>query len=150
MSQDSDVEKTEEPTPQRKEKARKDGNVPRSKELTSLLMLLMGWGLILLGGDIAVRKLLLLLQNGLSFDRMMLLDATSMIRQLKQLFTMGATSVLPILLGLFLTGIASPMLLGGLNFSGKSLKFDIKRINPLSGLKRMVSMQVVSELLKVF
>ncbi|MFV0265132.1 MAG: flagellar biosynthesis protein FlhB [Kluyvera sp.] len=148
MSQDSDVEKTEEPTPQRKEKARKDGNVPRSKELTSLLMLLMGWGLILLGGDIAVRKLLLLLQNGLSFDRMMLLDATSMIRQLKQLFTMGATSVLPILLGLFLTGIASPMLLGGLNFSGKSLKFDIKRINPLSGLKRMVSMQVVSELLK--
>ncbi|WP_433637267.1 flagellar biosynthesis protein FlhB [Kluyvera georgiana] len=148
MSQDSDVEKTEEPTPQRKEKARKDGNVPRSKELTSLLMLLMGWGLILLGGDIAVRKLLLLLQNGLSFDRMMLLDAMSMIRQLKQLFTMGATSVLPILLGLFLTGIASPMLLGGLNFSGKSLKVDIKRINPLSGLKRMVSMQVVSELLK--
>ncbi|POT54765.1 flagellar biosynthesis protein FlhB [Citrobacter amalonaticus] len=148
MSQDSDVEKTEEPTPQKKEKARKDGNVPRSKELTSLLMLLMGWGLILLGGDIVARKLVLLLQNGLSFDRMMLLEPMSMVRQLRLLLTMAATSILPILLGLFLTAISASMLLGGINLSGKSLKFDLKRINPLSGLKRMVSAQVVSELLK--
>lgn len=148
MSQDSDVEKTEEPTPQRKEKARKEGNVPRSKELTSLLMLLVGWGLILFSGDIVARKLALLLQNGLNFDRMILLDPMSMVRQLWLLFTMAATSVLPILLGLFLTGVSAPVLLGGLNFSGKSLKFDIKRINPLSGLKRMLSAQMVSELLK--
>lgn len=148
MSQESDVEKTEEPTPQKKEKARKDGNVPRSKELTSLLMLLVGWGLILAGGDLVARKLLLLLQNGLSFDRMMLVDPTSMIRHFRQLLTMAATSVLPILLGLFLTAISAPMLLGGMNLSGKSLKLDLKRINPLPGLKRMVSAQMVSELLK--
>ncbi len=43
MSEESDVEKTEDPTPYRREKARKEGQIPRSKELTSVLMLLVGW-----------------------------------------------------------------------------------------------------------
>jgi flagellar biosynthetic protein FlhB len=51
MSEESDVEKTEEPTPTRISKAREEGQVPRSKELTSLLMLLVGWMLIMLGGS---------------------------------------------------------------------------------------------------
>lgn len=42
MSENSDVEKTEEPTPQRKEKARDDGQVLRSRELSSFLMMLSG------------------------------------------------------------------------------------------------------------
>lgn len=148
MSEESDVEKTEDPTPQRREKAREEGQIPRSKELTSLLMLLVGWSLILFGGDVVARKLALVLQNGLSFDRMIILDTTSMIRQLRHLLLMAATSVLPILLGLFLTGISAPAILGGIQLSGKSFKFDMKRINPLPGLKRMVGAQLVSELIK--
>ncbi|WP_058913566.1 flagellar biosynthesis protein FlhB [Entomohabitans teleogrylli] len=146
--QDSDAEKTEEPTPQRKAKVRQEGNVPRSRELTSLLMLLVGWGLIVSGGDLIARRLALLLHSGLSFDRMLLLDASAMARQLRHLLVMAATSVVPLLLGLLLTGLVAPMLLGGINFSAKSLKVDLKRLNPLSGLKRMVSAQMVSELLK--
>ncbi|WP_435927722.1 flagellar biosynthesis protein FlhB [Dryocola sp. BD613] len=148
MSEESDVEKTEEPTPQRREKAREEGQIPRSKELTSLLMLLVGWSLILFGGDVVARKLAMLLQSGLSFDRMMVLDPGSMIRQLRQLLLMAASSVLPILLGLFLTGICASALLGGVQLGGKSFKFDMKKINPLPGLKRMVSGQMVSELVK--
>jgi flagellar biosynthetic protein FlhB len=148
MSEESDVEKTEEPTPQRREKAREEGQIPRSKELTSLLMLLVGWGLILSGGDALASRLAMLLQSGLRFDRMMILDPNSMIRQLRQLLLMAATSVLPMLLGLFLTGICASALLGGVKFGGKSFKFDMKKINPLPGLKRMVSGQMVSELIK--
>lgn len=148
MSEESDVEKTEEPTPQRLEKAREEGQIPRSKELTSLLMLLVGWCLIALGGDVAARKLALLLQTGLSFDRLMILDTTSMIRQLCHLLSMASASILTILLGLFLTGIIAPGLLGGVQLGSKSFKFDITRINPLPGLKRMVSAEMVSELIK--
>ncbi|CAM3883890.1 flagellar biosynthesis protein FlhB [Rahnella bruchi] len=148
MSQESDVEKTEEPTPHRLSKAREDGQIPRSKELTSLLMLLIGWMLILLGGTHLAGKLNLLLHNGLTFDRMLVLDTKMMLLRVGDLLRMGVLSVLPILLGLFITGLASPLLLGGLNFSGKSLKVDLKRLNPLSGFKRMFSMQVLSELLK--
>lgn len=148
MSEESDVEKTEEPTPHKLSKAREDGQIPRSKELTSLLMLLVGWFLILLGGNHVAGKLALLLHNGLTFDRLLVLDTDMMLIRVYELFKMAIISVLPVLLGLFITGISSPMLLGGLNLSGKSLKVDLKRLNPLSGFKRMFSTQVVSELLK--
>lgn len=148
MSEESDVEKTEEPTPTKLAKAREEGQVPRSKELTSLLMLLIGWMLIMLGGSHLAGKLSLLLHNGLTFDRLVMLDSKLMLLRAGELFSMAVFSVLPILVGLFITGITSPMLLGGLNISGKSIKVDLKRLNPLSGFKRMFSTQVVSELLK--
>src|SRR5471032_3321201 len=148
MSEESDVEKTEEPTPTKLSKAREEGQVPRSKELTSLLMLLVGWMLIMLGGSHLAGKLSLLLHNGLTFDWLVMLDSTLMLRRAGELFNMAVFSVLPILVGLFITGVTSPMLLGGLNISGKSIKVDLKRLNPLSGFKRMFSTQVVSELLK--
>lgn len=45
MSEESESDKTEDPTPHRKKKAREEGQVPRSRELTTLAMLLVGWGL---------------------------------------------------------------------------------------------------------
>lgn len=39
---DSDEEKTEDATPRREEKAREEGQIPRSRELTTFLMLLGG------------------------------------------------------------------------------------------------------------
>ncbi|WP_145542208.1 flagellar biosynthesis protein FlhB [Yersinia alsatica] len=148
MSEESDVEKTEEPTPHKLSKAREEGQIPRSKELTSLLMLLVGWFLILLGGSHVIGMLARLLHNGLMFDRLLVLDSKMMLIRGHSLFKTAIVAVLPILLGLFITGISSPMLLGGLNLSGKSLKVDLKRLNPAKGFKRMFSTQVVSELLK--
>lgn len=148
MSEESDVEKTEEPTPTRLEKAREEGQIPRSKELTSLLMLLVGCMLLIVSGTHLVDKLLLLMHNGLTFNRIMVLDPKQQLSRTGELLSMGFLSVLPILLGLFITGIAAPIALGGIHFSGKSISFDFKRLNPLSGFKRMFSTQMLSELLK--
>ena len=49
MSDESD-DKTEAPTPHRLEKAREEGQIPRSRELTSLLILLVGVSVIWFGG----------------------------------------------------------------------------------------------------
>ncbi|WP_312629446.1 flagellar biosynthesis protein FlhB [Scandinavium sp.] len=148
MSEESDVEKTEDPTPHRRQKAREEGQIPRSKELTSILMLLIGWLLMLVGGHHVASRLMLLLHDGLTFDSLLVSDLNVTLSRACKLLSMAMFSVLPILLGLFFTGIASPAILGGINLSGKALKVDLKRLNPLSGLKRMFSMQVVSELLK--
>lgn len=148
MSEESDVEKTEDPTPHRREKAREEGQIPRSKELTSLLMLLSGWLLILVGGDGAARKLAQVLHHALSFDRAAAVDPQLMLRQLTEHFGMAVMSVLPLLLGLFICAIAASTLIGGLHFSSKSLKVDLKRISPISGLGRMFSSQMIAELLK--
>lgn len=148
MSEESDVEKTEEPTPQKREKARKEGQIPRSKELTSFMMLLVGWSLMFSAGSYMAKGLAKLLHTGLKFDSSMTLDVNRMFYQLNHLLEMAVGAVLPFMLGLFLTGIASPLLIGGLNFSAKSIKVDLKRISPIAGLKRMLSKQVLSELLK--
>ncbi|SUC26540.1 Flagellar biosynthetic protein flhB [Providencia rustigianii] len=50
MSDESDVEKTEEPTPHKKQKAKDDGQIVRSKELSSLMMMLAGVSLLWLSG----------------------------------------------------------------------------------------------------
>lgn len=148
MSESSDAEKTEAPTPHKLEKARKDGQLPRSKELTSVMMLVAGCALMLLGGERMARHLLQLLHHGLEFNTMMLEDPYSMVRKLHLLFSIALTSLLPFVLGLFVVGATTPMLLGGLHLSGKSLGVKLSRLSPLAGLKRMFSAQLVSELLK--
>ncbi|EWG67255.1 Flagellar biosynthetic protein FlhB [Enterobacter sp. DC4] len=148
MSEESNEDKTEDPTPHRREKAREEGQIPRSKELSSLLMLLTGWGLLLTGGSRLVRSLLHLLRNGLTFSRMQVRDPMFMLHHLHQMLNLMSSALMPLVLGLFITGITTPMLIGGLHFGGKSLSFDMKRLNPLPGMKRLFSGQVVSELLK--
>lgn len=148
MSEESDVEKTEEPTPQRRQKAREEGNIPRSKELTSWLMLLAGWALIFLGGADTAQQLAQLLHDGLVFDRLLILDSAAMLRRASALLSLMLTALLPIALGLFCVAVAAGAIVGGLHFSTKSLRLDFARLSPLSGLKRLCSFQALSELAK--
>lgn len=147
MSQDNDVEKTEEPTPQRRQKARKEGQIPRSRELTSLIMLLVGWGVFLSVGDHMMQKLAVMLQAGLRFDHDYIEAPDLMLKRFAQLLQLGAESLLTLILALFFTALAAPMLLGGVPPLEKLIKFDLKKLNPLPGIKRLFSGQTVSTLL---
>ena len=57
MAEDSDLEKTESASPQRLEKAREDGDVPRSRELAMFTMLLAAGGGIWFSGEKLIRQL---------------------------------------------------------------------------------------------
>ncbi|WP_075182031.1 flagellar biosynthesis protein FlhB [Pantoea sp. 1.19] len=148
MSQDSDEEKTESPTPHRLEKAREEGQVPRSRELTAMLMLLVGLCILWWGGAWMARQLAAMIAAGLHFDHAVIRDTGLMLRQISALLGLAVWSLIPVMTGLVVVAIASPLLLGGLVLSGKSLKVDIGKINPLKGLKRMVSGQAAAELVK--
>lgn len=148
MSEESDVEKSEEPTPQRRQKAREEGTIPRSKELTSWLMLLAGWALTFLAGVGAVRQLAQLLHDGLVFDRLLIADNTLLLRRAGALLSLTLAALLPMLLALYAVAVAASVAVGGLHLSAKSLKLDIKRLSPGAGLARLLSRQMVSELVK--
>lgn len=150
MSEDSDQEKTEAPTPHRLEKAREEGQIPRSRELTSLLMVLAGLSIIWMGGEPLARKLAAMLSAGLHFDHGIINDPHLIVNQISQLIKQAVWALLPLMGGLVIVAIAAPMLLGGLLFSGKSIQFKFSKMNPLPGLKRMVSAQTGAELLKAF
>lgn len=148
MAEDSDLEKSEAPTPYRVEKARQDGQIARSRELTSLLMLVAGLAIILVSCNNMAQQLAMMLTQGLNFDHGMVSNDKQMLRQLGMLLRQAIWALLPIMAGLVLVAIAAPMLIGGILFSGKSIKFDLKRMNPLSGVKRIFSGQMLAELLK--
>ncbi|WP_037395752.1 EscU/YscU/HrcU family type III secretion system export apparatus switch protein, partial [Serratia sp. Ag2] len=67
MAEDSDLEKSEAPTPHRLEKAREDGQIARSRELTSMLMLSAGLVLLWVTGYPLARQLAGMLSEGLRF-----------------------------------------------------------------------------------
>jgi len=148
VAEDSDLEKSEAPTPHRVEKAREEGQIPRSRELTSILMLIAGLAILWVGGSNLARQLAQMLTDGLHFDHGMVNNDRQMLHQLGMLLRQAVWALLPVMAGLVLVALTAPMLLGGILFSGKSLKFDLKRLNPLSGLKRIFSSQVLAELLK--
>ena len=85
MSEDSDLEKTEDPTSHKLEKAREKGQVPRSRELTSMLMLAAGISILLIGGEHLARQLSAMISQGLQFDQLLISNDKQMLRQLGNL-----------------------------------------------------------------
>ena len=148
MAEDSDEDKTESPTAHRLEKAREDGQIPRSRELTSLLMLAGGLMILWMGGKIMARRLASMVAAGLNFDHGMVTDDKLIIGHIGNLIGQAILALLPLMAGLVMIAIAAPMLLGGIVISGKAIKVDFTKLNPLSGLKRMFAAQAWAELLK--
>lgn len=148
MAEESDDDKTEAPTPHRLEKAREEGQIPRSRELTSLLILLVGVCIIWFGGESLARQLAGMLSAGLHFDHRMVNDPNLILGQIILLIKAAMMALLPLIAGVVLVALISPVMLGGLIFSGKSLQPKFSKLNPLPGIKRMFSAQTGAELLK--
>ena len=89
-------------------------------------MLLAGWGLLLVAGGWLAKQLQHLLHNGLTFDRLLVSDPQQMLHHAGSLLGMAFLALLPFVGGLFLTAVATPSLIGGLNMSAKALKFNVK------------------------
>ncbi|MGE9549892.1 flagellar biosynthesis protein FlhB [Erwinia amylovora] len=148
MAGDSEEEKTEAATPHRLEKAREEGQIPRSRELTSVLMLVAGLSILWIGGGSLAQKVGSLLAQGLNFNHSVVNDTSQMLRLISTLLVQAVFALLPMMAGLVLVAIAAPMLLGGVVISGKAIKVDFGKMNPLKGLAKLVSAQTAAELLK--
>lgn len=148
MAEESDLEKTEQPSLQRLEKAREEGQVARSRELTTFVLLLAGGaGLWLMGSTIA-QKLVKVLRDGLTLDKRMTYDTEYLLPHLHVLANDALLALLPILLILLAAAILSPMMLNGWLFTLKPLQPQLSKLNPISGIGRMFSTHSLVELLK--
>ncbi len=146
MSQSSSQDKTEKATPKRQRDARKRGQVARSRELSTGLVVgatvlaIMGMGHGFAGKGLSFMRQSLTLEVGLLDDPhaqvvllfRRLLDALLMIAPIAGVAAIAA--------------IAAPTLLGGFNFSSEAFQPKFSRINPLAGLGRMFSSTALVEL----
>ena len=111
-------------------------------------MLVTGLMVLWMGGESMARQLAEMVASGFSFDHRLINDPGQIVRHISRLLGQAVSALLPMMAGPVLVAIASPMLLGGIVLSGKSLSPSFSKLNPLSGLKRMFSAQTAAELLK--
>lgn len=148
MADDNDLERTEPASPRRLEKAREEGQVPRSQELTTFTLLMAASGGLWVMGSLIIQKLFILLENGLQIEREIAFNPALLSPRLFQLALDGLLAIAPLLAGLVMVALVSPMLLSGWLFSSKALMPDFKRLNPATGVKRIFSSHGLVELVK--
>lgn len=141
-------ERSEQATPKRQEEARKKGQVPRSREMTTMAMLLMAAICMSLMGGHMIERLGAVLQLGLQVERAKLFDRYALIEILGQAVFQGFLLLFPFLLVMLVTALIAPVALGGWSFSAEALSFKAEKLNPLKGLKRIFAARGIVELVK--
>lgn len=148
MSGESDLEKTEPASPRRLEKAREEGQVPRSPELSTFAVLIAaGSGLWLMGGYFT-DQLRGLIQDGMHVPRDIGFNPELLLERLFDQSLHALFIFTPFLVLMLLVALAAPMLLSGWLFTWKSLTPDFNRLNPARGLGRIFSLHSLIELSK--
>ena len=147
MSEETDdQEKTEPATLRRLEKAREEGQVARSRELTTFLLLGGGLlGLWAMGSQLS-RHLAMVMEQAFLFDRAQAFDFHVTMSRVFELGSHTLYAIAPLLLGLVVLALVSPLLLGGWSMSSKAMAPKLSKLNPIQGLKRMLSAQMLTEL----
>ena len=148
MAEDSDLEKTEEPTGRRIEQAREQGQVPHSRELATFLVLVVAGATFWMMGGWFVQRSLVIMQKGFTVETPYMRNPDLMLPRLAEI-SGDALFVFSPLLGLLLVAaILPPFFLNAWVFSPKALVPDLNRLNPLSGFGRMFSWNSLMELAK--
>jgi flagellar biosynthetic protein FlhB len=148
MAEESDLEKTEPASPQRLEKAREEGQVARSRELVTFVMLSTGVGALWALGEMMGGHFDSALRNGLQFERAAAFDPAHMMNQAGSAVLHAMQALMPLLMVMLVAALVAPMLLGGWLLSGKSLAPNFSKLNPIAGIGRMFSTESLAELVK--
>lgn len=146
MAEDSDLERTEQPTGRRISQAREKGQVPQSRELGSFLVLIVAAAALWMMGGWFMERTMAIARKGFAMDAKFLSEPTQMVVRLSDISADAALSFAPLLGVLLLASILPPFLLNAWVFSPRPP--DFARLNPLAGLGRMVSWNSLMELAK--
>jgi len=141
-------EKTEEATPKKKSDSKKKGQVAKSKELSSTITLLTSTLLLILLGGYMLNNLkgviILFLNNYLNLT---VTEGTFKTVLLVAIIKLGLL-ILPIVVPIMIMGIIASLMQSGFIFTGEPLKADLKKLNPISGFKKIFSTRSLVDLLK--
>lgn len=143
-------EKTEQPSAKRLKESREKGQVARSKDFNATVILLFtGVGFLVFGRQLS-DQLADLMRQAFEFDSNVLLTPVIAFERLYSLAKIGLGALVPILVVIFLLSLGAPLLLGGWVFSAQALQPKLSRLSIFKGLKRMVSIKGLVEMIKSF
>jgi len=141
MAKSTGQERTEQPTTKRMNKARKEGQIAQSKELCSAFTLITLLLMLCLFGPTLLRFFLSQLRQGLSCRYDVMAETGGFAVFFNEIVIKSILVTCPVFLALVVAGIAGSIALSGWNYSPKAIKLKFDVLNPVSGLKKLVSVR---------
>lgn len=149
MSDETDKsQKTEEPTPRRLEKAREDGQIAQSKELSHWFVLSAITIILVFIAPDMLKKISHSLKFYLEFSSELPFSSADLTEMISRTLTdIGMALFLPVLL-IIVAGLAAGMAQTKLNISTKNIQPKLDKLSPLKGLKKLFGVKALVEFTK--
>ena len=149
MAEDS-ASRTEEATPHRLEQARKDGDVPKSMELSQAFALAGAFGALVMGGSGMAATLAQQLTPFIAHPDSIHLQGQEGVGVAWQVAMAFAPILLAVMGGTMLAGAGGNIIQQGVLFTTKKLAPDPSRINPAEGFKRLFGIDGIANFIRSF
>jgi len=148
MPQKGDQEKTEKPTSKRLEEARKKGQVAKSPEVSSALILIGSLGVLVFGGAWMFWRLAEFMHGVFGNLGTIAVEGASATAFLLEIFEQIFVLLMPLMGVLLIVGIGANLMQVGFLFTLEPFTPKLSKFNPISGMKNLVSLKSTVELLK--
>lgn len=149
MPDASTEEKTEKATAKRRGEARKKGQVAQSKEITSVSILMTTLGVFYFAGAWIFFNLSDVFSGVYqNIATLPLNNATDVSALLIQVISNLVSILMPILIPIVIVAIIANVAQVGFEIHTEPMKPNLKKLNPISGMKKLVSLKSLVELAK--
>lgn len=145
---ENDQEKTEQATQKRIEESREKGQVAKSRELSSVSVLIACLVYFWFGAPVMVKDLMNMMRKIFSAAGTMTVNVNTIQSLMLEVLYDMFLIVMPIMMVVTVAALFSNLLQTGFLASSEALTPKFSKIDPLKGLKRMFSLQSLVELIK--
>jgi len=154
MAEKPAAEKTEQPTPKKLEKARREGQVPQSQELAPVASIMVLVAMVTLLAPKLMQWLIMQMKQGMSCEIGVLGDSRTCINFLNAKIVDSIVIICPIFAALFASSVLAGLAVSGLNFAPKAVNLKFSSINPLKGFQKLFNAKSIvhlcASILKLF
>ncbi len=141
-------EKSQEPTGKRIEDARKKGQVPRSREMNTMAITMIGLASIMVMAPGITDRLHKVFVDRFALKRTDIYDPNALLAHLSQALADALFMLIPFFVVMLAVAVLASVALGGFNVSFEAMQPKLSKLNPIKGLKRVFSAKGLMELLK--
>ena len=141
-------EKTEKATPRKREEFRKKGEVAKSRELTSVAVLLAGLVTMVVFASFMYTHIQLIFKEDFAFIPIKELGLTEFMILARKMVLLFLLTLSPFFALIFFAAVFSNVMQIGFMISMESIRPKISKLNPIKGFERLVSRQAFMELFK--
>ena len=148
MAEQSFEEKTEQPTPKKRQELKEKGEVAKSKELPSVAVLLAALISLSLFGSFMYNHIQIVMKEAFSLSSIHNFNMPEFLKFAQNIIGRFIILLSPLFAAIFITAILSNVMQVGFILSGESITPKLSKIDPIKGFGRLFSKQAFMEFIK--